>query len=281
MTWHHTRDPYLSYEIDFTFLMYENIFMNVKTAVRTLEFFERFAIEQRPIRLSELAAVLKAPISSCFQLVGTLQRLGYAYALADKSYYPTKRMLRHAELIATKDPVLTTLGPVLATLRDKTGESVILGTASEGKAMILDVFESPHRIRYTARPGELREIHASSLGKALLGTMSPAERDACLPREPYVALTSATITTRSQLDSDLAESAARGWYQSLSEGVPELHAVSAPVHFAGGVFSISVAGPITRFTPHMHAHVKALITTVRKIESLDTDKSAAKKPGRR
>ncbi len=250
--------------------------MNVKTAVRTLELFERFAIERRPIRLSELAAMLKAPISSCFQLIGTLQRLGYAYPLADKSYYPTKRMLRHAELIATTDPVLTTLGPALATLRDRTGESVIVGTMSDGKAMILDVLESPHIIRYAARPGELREIHASSLGKALLGTMSPAERDACLPREPYVALTPATITTRSQLDSDLAESEARGWYQSRSEGVSELHAISAPVHFAGDVLSISVAGPITRFLPHIDAHVEALLATVRIIESLHTHKRDAK-----
>ena len=33
----------------------------------------------------------------------------------------------------------------------------------------LQVLESPHPIRYSARPGDLKQLHSSAIGKAMLG----------------------------------------------------------------------------------------------------------------
>lgn len=243
--------------------------MDVKTASRTLKFFEVFAADPRPMRLIDLALALEMPVSSCFHLLGTLERRGYAYLLGQKTYYPTKAMLSNAQAIAANDPVLMKVGPVLARLRDSTSESVIFGVLSEKRATILEVVESPNNVRYTANAGETRDLHSSSLGKALLGAMSQSERDLVLPADPYPPMTPFTITTRDRLDDDLAQGAARGWYQSLSERDLELHAVSAPVRMGGRLFAISVAGPITRFAPLREAHAKAMQDAIREIESRD------------
>ena len=242
--------------------------MDIKTAVRTLDLFEVFSTECRPLRLSDLARSLNAPVSSCYQLIQTLQRRGYVYAIQGKSYYPTKRMLKHAEVIAAKDPVLGMLSPMLAELRDATGESVLLGKHVEQHVMILDVVESHHAIRYSTRAGELRHLHSSSVGKALLGAMSRLERDKCLPDDPLPRFTSATITTRARLEADLQRGKTRGWYASLGETVAELHSVGVPFQFAGGTFAMSIAGPVTRFAPAQKVLAAALVAAVRRVDTL-------------
>ena len=53
--------------------------MNVKTAGRTLDLFEAFARERKPLSLSQLARAIGAPVSSCFGIVRTLEARGYLY----------------------------------------------------------------------------------------------------------------------------------------------------------------------------------------------------------
>jgi DNA-binding IclR family transcriptional regulator len=239
--------------------------MDIKNAGRTLDLFEVFAKELRPLRLSEVSELLDAPISSCFQLLKTLERRGYVYALKLKSYYPTKRLLQRAQAIAAHDPLASLLGPALEALRDETGESVVLGQQSQDHVVMLEVIESPHSIRFTGHPGAIREMHSSAIGKALLGLMSPQERDACLPPEPMPARTASTLTTRAALDAELAVSKARGWYEVRGESVAELHAIAVPLRVGGSAMAICLAGPVTRFAPQREAHAQALMATVERI----------------
>jgi len=241
--------------------------MDIKTAVRTLDLFEAFANELRPLRLSEMAALLQAPVSSCHQLLKTLERRGYVYGLQLKSYYPTQRMLRHASAIAAHDPLGTVLRPILETLRDQTGESIVLGQQSQNHVVMLEVIESSHSIRFTGYPGAIREMYCSALGKALLGQMTPTQRDLVLPEEPYEPKTAATLTQRSALDHELAAGRARGWYEVRGETVAELHAIAAPVKFAGGMLAVCVAGPVTRFEPQKEQHAEALMRAIAQIEA--------------
>ena len=240
--------------------------MDIKTAGRTLDLFEVFAGEGRPLRLSELAGLLKAPVSSCHQLLRTLENRGYIYGPQAKSYYPTRRMLRNAESIALHDPVLKLLLPCMEALRDSAGESVLVAQQSGTQALLLEVVESHQSIRYAARPGGLRPLHCSGVGKALVGTMGAEERDRWLPPAPYPRQTDATLTTRAELDANLAMSQQRGWYTSLGESVPELCAIAVPVRLAGGVFALSIAGPTTRFMPRLEAHAAALVAAAASLQ---------------
>lgn len=243
---------------------------DIKNSRRTLDIYEVFARVKRPQNLTELSRLLGAPMSSCHHLVRTLENGGYLYQLRGKAFYPTRRMLHNAEVIAGSDPVLSVLHPEIEALRDSTGESVILGQQMERQAMILDVCESQLSVRYTARSGELRELHSSSIGKALLGAMPDEHHQALLPPEPYPSLTGRTITTYARLRAELATSRERGWYSSFGESVPELHAISAPIAFAGCTFAVSVAGPITRFVERLDHHIEALARMVDRVQQLET-----------
>ena len=136
----------------------------MKSAARTFDLFETFAKVQAPISLSELARQMKMPVSTCFNLVRTFEARGFLYSLGSRrGLYPTKRMLQLVTTIAQHDPVGTRVFHALSELRDKTGETVVLSKRHGDKVVYMEVFESSHRIRYSAAVGEIRDIHANFL----------------------------------------------------------------------------------------------------------------------
>jgi len=62
----------------------------------------------------------------------------------------------------TNPPLAERLAPVLADLRDATGETVIFGKRVEDRAVYLDVLEGPHTVRCAARIGDFKRLHSSA-----------------------------------------------------------------------------------------------------------------------
>ena len=163
--------------------------MTVRTAVRTLGIFEAFEAEHRPMPLSRLAEQVGIPVSTCHGLIGTLMNRGYLYSVAHtREFYPTRRLLDIAETIVAHDPFLERIRAPLTQLRDRTGETVIVGKRQGDQVLYLDVIEGLHTVRYTARPGEYKPLHSSSIGKALLERSLPMISASGLPVTPLPAL---------------------------------------------------------------------------------------------
>jgi DNA-binding IclR family transcriptional regulator len=241
---------------------------NVKTALRVIEIMEIYAREGRSLTLTELAKLLGAPVSSCLGLIRTLASLGYLYETGRRQgYYPTGRLLSIAQMIAKADPILERVYPVLESLRDETGETVVFGKLQEdGRVVYLEVVESQNAVRYTAMPGELREPYANSIGRALLGALPESKRDELLKHARFVRLTPKTLRSRDALVAELNASAKRGWYQNIGESIADLGAVAVPVTLSGETYGISVAGPINRIADRVSALAKALRSAQRSLQ---------------
>lgn len=234
--------------------------MNVKTAGRTLDLFEAFARERKPLSLSQLARVIRAPVSSCFGLVRTLEARGYLYAVkARGGFYPTKLLFEHARVIAGHDPLAERFAPLLQGLREQTGETVLVSKRLDRQAVYLDVLESWHSIRYSPKVGEFRPLHASASGKALLGGVAPALRSELLCGMKLPRVTSRTITSRAALEADLEQGHARGFYVTRGETVADLMAVAVPVAVNGEIYSVALAGPMHRMDSALKRHAKLLL----------------------
>lgn len=234
--------------------------MNVKTAGRTLDLFEAFAREGKPLSLSQLARAIGAPVSSCFGIVRTLESRGYLYEVkARAGYYPTKLLFEHARAIASHDPLAERFVPLLEKLRDQTGETVLLAKRLDRQAVYLAVLDGLHSIRYSPRVGEFRPLHASASGKALLGSLAPALRNELLGGMKLPRVTSRTITSRAALEADLEQGRARGWYVTHGETVADLMAVAVPVDLNGETYSVALAGPMNRMDGALKRHAKLLI----------------------
>ena len=234
--------------------------MHVKTAGRTLDLFEAFARERKPLSLSQLARAIGAPVSSCFGIVRTLEARGYLYEVkARGGFYPTKLLFEHARVIASHDPLAERFVPLLEKLRDQTGETVLMSKRLDRQAVYLEVLDSLHSIRYSPKVGELRPLHASASGKALLGSLPTAARNELLTGMKLPRVTSRTITSRAALEADLEQGRKRGWYVTRGETVADLMAVAVPVAVNGEIYSVALAGPMHRMDGALKRHAKLLI----------------------
>jgi IclR family acetate operon transcriptional repressor len=240
--------------------------MDVKTAGRTVDLFEAFARLRRPASLSEIAAAIGMPLSSCSNLVRTIQTRGYLYVLRDRGpFYPTARLLEVARVIAANDPILLRVADHLVALSETCDETVVIGTIRGKEVLYIDVVESKQAIRYSARPGSMRPVHANSIGKAVLSRMDSVARAELLKRLSYKKLTPKTILSAEELEADIRSSTRRGWFSNSRESVDDLGAVAMPVTINGGTFGISIAGPATRMQAAIDQHVAALKRTCTKI----------------
>ncbi len=233
---------------------------SVKTAARTLSLFEAFADDQTPLPLSNLAKRIDTPVSSCHALIKTLQALGYVYVLEQKKrVYPTKRLLQVAQAIATHDPLLESVSPVLHELRDELGETVILGKRQGDAVVYLDVIEGTHTVRYAARPGDAKPLHSSAIGKAMLGQETDQTLQALLEQLPLTPATGRTLTDRHQLMDDIVESSRRGYFITRGENVDDVMAIAIARQVYGETLGVAIAGPMERMSRQLEHYLATLI----------------------
>jgi DNA-binding IclR family transcriptional regulator len=219
----------------------------VPSADRTLHLFERFESVGRPLLLTELADEMQIPVSSCHGLVQTLFDRGYLYAIgARKEIYPTRKLFQVGQSLAAKDPILDRIVPIIHALRDQQKETVIVGKRQGDAVLYLEVVEGLHVIRYNARVGDFKPLHSSSIGKAVLGSLSRNELQAWLKTAQLKSMTAKTITAKARLLRDLGQGQERGYYVTRGENVVDVSAVAVPLRLNGEVFGLAVAGPSQR-----------------------------------
>lgn len=234
--------------------------MSVKTALRVIEIIETYAREKRALSLSELARLLDVPVSSCLALIRTLAELGYLYETGRRQgYYPTGRLLAMAQRIARADPVLDRVYPSLLELREATQETIVFAKLDAAwRVVYLDVLDSPHTIRYAPVAGEFKEVHANSLGKALISRLPAEDRSAILGRAPLTRFNPRTLTEPERVEADLLQSQERGWFSNIGESITDVGAIAWPLTLSGEGYAISVGGPVYRIEPQQETYARIL-----------------------
>jgi DNA-binding IclR family transcriptional regulator len=241
--------------------------INIKTAGRTLDVFEAFEAVKKPTTLSELASYIGAPVSSCHGLVRTLRNRGYLYSVTGRnSLYPTKRLLEVASTITAHDPILEQFAHHLQALRDETSETVILGKRQDNQIFYLDVIEGLLTIRYAANVGKTMPLHSSSIGKAMLSTLSPAEFEAFVKADKLERVTDTTLTSAERLAADLEAGKRQGYFVTRGENVPDVMALARPVRAGAGWLGIAIAGPLPRMEANLDRYAKCLLAACARIE---------------
>ncbi|KFG97351.1 IclR family transcriptional regulator [Burkholderia paludis] len=234
--------------------------MDVKLVARTLDLFELFAAERRPLPLTELARLLNVPASSCLAMARTLVSRGYLYEVRRRGgYYPTRRLQAIAAAIDATDPVVDIVHPHLVALRDASHETAVLGKIQGASVTYLDVVESEQAIRYTREPGALRPLHANSIGKAIFAELAGDAQQALGAQLSFERLTDATVADLPALVAQAARFRALGWAENFGESAPELSAIAVALTLDGDWYGLSVVGPSERIRQHRDLHAALLV----------------------
>lgn len=218
----------------------------VRNAARLLK---AFLTREESIGVSELARRLGLGKSAVHRLLTTLVAEGLVeqdprtggYRLGIVMFELGEAVKVHLDLHAAA-------GPVLAHLREQTGESSQVGVLDGDEVVYVDRLESAHTLRLFTETGRRVPAHCTSSGKVLLAHRSEAERERVLAR-PLPALTPHTITDPAALRAELAAVRARGWAEAVDEREIGVASIAAPIRDAHGevVAAISIGAPIARF----------------------------------
>ncbi|MCS6710854.1 IclR family transcriptional regulator [Brachybacterium sp. EF45031] len=138
---------------------------------------------------------------------------------------------------AGEDRLLASAGPVLAALRDRTGESAQLYRRQGDHRICVATAERPIGLRDSVPLGAALSMKAGSAAQILLAWEEPDR----MHRGLHGARFTATM---------LSAVRRRGWAQSVGEREAGVGSVSAPVRGPNGrvVAALSVSGPIERIT---------------------------------
>ncbi len=215
-----------------------------KIVNRTLDVFELFAREQRPLSLTELMKRLDIPMSSCHDVVRALEARGFLYEVKSRAgYYPTARLYRLGKEIVEHDPVSARAEPILQALSVQLNASVSLARAKGTHCTYLLVCVPPDPLTFLVRPGDaLRNLYATSAGKAVLGSFPEAERRRVVEGLTLEPLTPYTLTDVEAILADVAAGEARGYFVNREESVEDALTLSARFVRNDDVYVVTASG---------------------------------------
>jgi DNA-binding IclR family transcriptional regulator len=214
--------------------------------LQILDMFER---ERPEIGIGEMAEQLGLHRSTTSRLAATLATAGYLQPAGEPGRYRLSgRLAALGELAAAEADVRRTALPYLQGLVQELGETGHLAVLEGTEAITIGVVDGWQTVRMHSWVGKRSPAHCSSMGKALLAGLSPAEFAALYPGRRLEARTERTITGTGELSRHLAEVRRRGYAVDREELEPHLCCVAGPVFDRTGlvVASISVSGPDSR-----------------------------------
>jgi IclR family transcriptional regulator, KDG regulon repressor len=219
----------------------------VRNAARLLK---AFLTREESIGVSELARRLGLGKSNVHRLLTTLVAEGLVeqdprtggYRLGIVMFELGEAVKVHLDLHAAA-------GPVLAQLREQTGESSQVGVLDGDEVVYVDRLESAHSLRLFTETGRRVPAHCTSSGKILLAHRPEADRERFLSTAELPKLTPHTITDPAALRAELVTVRARGWAEAVNERELGVASIAAPIRDIHGevVAAISIGAPLARF----------------------------------
>lgn len=237
---------------------------SVKSAERTLDILELFALHQEPLRLREVAAELDIPKSSALMLLRTLERRGYLHR-EDERYRLdpvwqgdgigpggwagglTMRLIRVAE-------------PVMQDLVARLEETAVLGVpTSDNDVRVVANLMSPLAVRYDRSRKTVIPAYCTALGQAMLAFQPEEEIERYIVGCRFEPMTDRTISDPEQFRERLAQIRQRGWAVNLEERFIGAVGIAVPILAAGSVIGALNVGTVTaRFRRRQREIIAAL-----------------------
>ena len=165
--------------------------------------------------LAELTVSTGLPRATAHRLAAALEQHGLVRRDAAGRWCLGLALVGLGHAASAGFPLADLARPILAALRDDTGESVQLFVREgDGRRCVVSL-QSAHGLRWIVPEGAVLPMHVGSAGRVLSGELGPG-----------------------------------GWVESVEEREAGVASVSAPVVDAGGrvVAALSVSGPVERMS---------------------------------
>ena len=155
------------------------------------------AVERGPLDLAGLQAATALPRATAHRLATALEAHGLVRRDAQGRFCLGFELVRLGRAAAHSFPLAELATPVLADLRDATGESVQLFVREHASRRCVVSLQSSHALQWVVPEGALLPLEVGSAGKVLGGVPSVRLAESVEEREAGVASVSAAVLDRS------------------------------------------------------------------------------------
>lgn len=218
-----------------------------RTLTRAIEIMELLSKNKNGYTLVEIVDMLKAPKSSVFDILKTLVHKNMIEE--DNSFGRTKYKIGlNSFLIGSSYlnsiDLVNIAKQYLVPLANKIGATTFMAVMDDYMVTYIYKYESADSVITTANLGTRRQIHSSSLGKAMLAFSSEKEISEAIKKIDFEAYTEFTITSVEKFIDELRKIRRLGYSKDDRENSLHQVCVGAPVfnHLGKVVAAVSCVG---------------------------------------
>ena len=191
--------------------------------------------------LDALAAEVGVHKATVLRLLQTLERRGFVSHGSGHRYHVGPALFALASTALEAQDVRAAAARHLRSLAAETGQTIHLAAYQDGVVSYIDKVESRQPLRMYSHVGAPAPLHATAVGKVLLGGLDTAERERVAVGIAYERYTDRTIATPAALLAEVRLSAERGWAEDHEEHETFMNCVGAPVFGPDGLVAAAVS----------------------------------------
>jgi DNA-binding IclR family transcriptional regulator len=237
---------------------------SVRRAARIVD-----SIARRPAGISKLSEEFGVHRSTMFREVQSLEEVGYLRKRKNGEYVLGLHLIALAHQASDSLDLAEIAHDRLVKLHRTVGNTIHLAALVDHSIVYVDKVEDTSGVRMYSRIGSPVRPYCSGVGKAILAELPADDRDRVLNGVVWHKFTDKTLTSRIELDAELAKIAARGWAVDDGEFEDFVNCIAVPIYGPDGV-----VGALSITAIRMAADLKALKAHLPLLEGVAREISA-------
>jgi len=242
----------------------------VQSIEKGLKVISAFGAENPRMTLTEVATMLDMTRANARRILLTLQHLGYVTSEDGKWFSLTAKVLSLGYSFLSSQSLPELARPFMQQLTESVNESCSLSVLDGSEIVYTARVQTKRIMTIALGVGTRLPAHATSMGKALLANLSPAQAHPILEKLSYEAFTSHTLDKAAFL-SNLDSIREQGYAIANQELEIGVRSIACPVRDKAGCVqaALNISGHASRVTvEEMKAkYLPALQKTVTEIEA--------------
>jgi DNA-binding IclR family transcriptional regulator len=230
--------------------------------------------ERGEASLTDLARAIGSTGSAVHRILTALKKKGLIQQTTENGPYSMSwSIFVLTQQLSARADLRRLSRPLMAGLRDRTGETVTLNVRSGFERICIDQVEGLHEVRWHQQIGQISPLYTGATGKAMLAFLTDDDLKEYFRKVKLRKVTPYTIVKRGELLEELETIKVRGYATGTQDRVLGVAAMAAPIFDAVGspAASLTIAGPLWRCSAELLGEwAEPLTEATRKITDVAT-----------